>query len=49
MLYYDRIDLDERIDLTENKNNKECMVYHYWYFNHAFNFKNLFVMVARIC
>ena len=39
MLYYDRIDLGERIDLTENKNNKECIVYHYWFFNHGFKFQ----------
>ena len=26
MLYYDRIDLNEGIDLTKSNNGKECMV-----------------------
>ena len=33
MLYYDRIDLGETIDLTKSKNTKKYIVYHYWYFN----------------
>ena len=39
MLYYDKIDLGEGIDLTENKKSKKCIVCHYWYFNHDFKFK----------
>ena len=36
MLYYNKIDLGEGIDLTKNKNSKKCIVSHYWYFNHRF-------------
>ena len=32
MLYYDSIDLSEKIDLTKSNNNKECIVCHYSYF-----------------
>ena len=46
MLYYDRIDLRKGIDLTESNSSKECVVCHYWYFNHGSNLKILFVMVA---
>ena len=41
MLYYDRIDLGEGIDLTKRKNSKECIVCHR--FNHGLNCKFLFV------
>ena len=40
MLYYDRIDISEEIDLAKSKNIKECMIYHYWYLNHGFNFQD---------
>ena len=32
MLYYDRIDISERIDLSKSNN--------YWFFNHGFNFQD---------
>ena len=32
MLYYDRIDLIEGIDLNKNKSIKECMICHCSYF-----------------
>ena len=35
MLYYDRIDVSERIDIKKSiKTNasKQCDMYHYWYF-----------------
>ena len=38
MLYYYRIDLSEVTDLTKSNNSKECIVCHYWYFNHGFKF-----------
>ena len=41
MLYYDRIELSERIDLTKSNNSKECMVCHYSYFFRLFEFKNI--------
>ena len=46
MLYYDRIDLRKGIDLTESNSSEECVVCHYWYFNHGSNLKILFAMVA---
>ena len=40
MLYYDRIDLSEAIDLGKSNCSKECMVYHYWFFNHGFKYQD---------
>ena len=40
MLYDDRIDFREVIDPAKSNNSKECMVRHYRYFNHRFNFRN---------
>ena len=40
MLYYDRIDLSEGINLTKVNNRKECIVNYYCYFNYKFNFQN---------
>ena len=40
MLHYDSIALSEGIYLTKNNNSKECIVFHYWYFNHGFNFQS---------
>ena len=40
MLYYERIDLSERIDLAKSNNSKECMICHYWFFNHGFKFQD---------
>ena len=42
MLYYDRIDVSEGIDVNVNKisTSKECDVCHYWYFlNYSFTFQ----------
>ena len=36
MLYYDRIDLSEGIDVAKSNNRKECIISHYWFFNHGF-------------
>ena len=39
MLYYDRIDVSERIDINKTSASKECHIFHYWYFlNNDFNF-----------
>ena len=38
MLYYDRIDFSEEIDLTKNNNSKEYMVCHYCFLSHGFKF-----------
>ena len=40
MLYYDRIDISEGTDLAKSNNSKECMICHYWFFNHGFNFQD---------
>ena len=40
MLCYDRIDISEGIDLTKSYNSKACMICHYWFLNHGFNFQN---------
>ena len=36
MWYYDRIELSKGIDLARNNDSKECMICHYWFFNHGF-------------
>ena len=38
VLYYNRIDLSEEIDLAKSNNGKECIVCHYWNFNRGFKF-----------
>ena len=40
MLYYDRIYVSQGIDPAKSNNSKECIVYHYWFFNHGFKFQN---------
>ena len=39
MLYDDRIDISKGIDLAESKNIKKCMICHYWFFHHGFEFQ----------
>ena len=38
MLYYERIDISERIDLAKSNNRKECMICHF--FNNRFSFQD---------
>ena len=40
MLYYDRTDISEKIDLAKSSNSKECMICHYLLFNHGFVFQD---------
>ena len=40
MLYYDRIYKRKGIDLSKSNNSKECMICHYWFFNHGFKSQN---------
>ena len=40
MLYYGRIDISERINLTKSSSNIECMICHYCFFNHGFKFQD---------
>ena len=40
MLYYDRNDVSEKIDIKKTSASKECDVYYYWYFwNKEFKFQ----------
>ena len=40
MLYYDRTDVPELIDVNKTSASKECDVCHYWYFlNNSFKFQ----------
>ena len=40
MLYYDRIDIREGIDLAKTNNSKESVIRHYCFFNHEFKFQD---------
>ena len=40
MMHYDRIDLSKGIDIAKTINSKECMICHYWFFNHGFKFQD---------
>ena len=46
MLYYDRIDISERIDLTKNNKSKEWMICHYWFFKNGLKCQN---SVRSVC
>ena len=39
MIYCSKTGLTEGVNLTRRKSSKECIVCHYWYFNHRFKFK----------
>ena len=40
MLYFDRIDVSERIDISKTSASKECDICHYWFFlNYSFKFQ----------
>ena len=47
MLYYDRIDKSEGTDPTKSNKSRECMIYHYWFFDHGFKFQD-YTMVVTI-
>ena len=41
MIYFDRIDASEGIDVNKTSTSKECDIYHYWYFlNKGFKFQS---------
>ena len=46
MLYYDIININKGIDLAKSNNSKECMICHYWSFNHGFKFQD---SVSNVC
>ena len=40
MLYFDRIDVSEGIDVNKTSASKECDICHYWYFlNYSFKYQ----------
>ena len=40
MLYFDRIDISERIDVHKTSASKQCNICLYWYFlNYSFKFQ----------
>ena len=48
IIYYDRIDVSERIDVNTTSASKECHVCHYWHFlNFSFKFQPNFC--SRCC
>ena len=40
MLYFDRIDISEGTDLAKSTSSKECIIFHYWFFNHEVKFQD---------
>ena len=41
MLYYDKIDVSEGIDVNKASASKDCDICHYWYFlNYSFKFQS---------
>ena len=49
MLYYDRIDFFERIDINKTSASKVCDICHYRYFlNKVFNFKYVYATDTMI-
>ena len=42
MLYYDRTDISEGVDVNKTSASKECGICHYWYFlNYSFKFQTI--------
>ena len=40
MLYFNKLDISEGIDVNKTSQSKECNICHYWYFlNKGFNFQ----------
>ena len=39
-MYYDRTGLGEGIDVAKSNDSKECIIFHYWIFNHGFEFQD---------
>ena len=47
MLYYDKTEINKGIDLAKSNNNKECMICHYWFFNHGFQFQDITIITVE--
>ena len=48
MLYYDRIDVSEGIDVNKTSASKKCDICHYWYFLKVLSFNQMSPMDAII-
>ena len=48
MLYYDRIDISEGIDIAKSNNRKEFMICLYWFLIMDSNFKIMYAIVVMI-
>ena len=48
MLYYDWIDISEEINLAKSSCNEECMIFHYWFFNHGLKYQDFICNVCHI-
>ena len=46
MLYYDRIDISEGIDVNKISASKECDICHYWYFLNVCNYCHDLLMIS---
>ena len=40
MVYYDRIDISKGTDPTKSNRSKECLIFHYSFFNHGLKFQD---------
>ena len=40
MLDYNRIDISDGVDPTSSNKNKECLIFHYFFFKHGFKFQD---------
>ena len=40
MLYFKRVKISEGNNPTKSNRSKECMICHYWLFNHGFKFQD---------
>ena len=40
MLYFNRIDVSEGIDVNKSSESNECDIYHCWYFLEMFKFQS---------
>ena len=50
MIEYDRMDLDEGMDINKTSNSRECWLCHFWYFlDKNSTIKNIIAMVVMIC
>ena len=38
-MYYDIIDVSKGVYHTKSNKSRECMIFHYWFFNHGLEFQ----------